>query len=212
MNEKIKTQIYLKASKANKRGEAHLYVQVRLYGKAKLYSTNKFISPADFDKNKCIVKSGDNAGRLNAFLRAELLSMDEVILNLENDRIPLTFRAITERYENPDVTFCNFSIAQLNSNKTRLAKKTFQKDQYHLNFINKALPEIRFHQVTKGLLQKLENIARKNDHTNNTIHGYLKTFRKYFYIAKSAGFIKNNPFEGYPIKRGKVKTDYLTMS
>lgn len=210
MIENVKVKLYCKTSKLNKRGEAAIYIEVRLFGKAKLYSTSKFIFPKDFDNNKGTVKSTYKLStQLNSFLRAKISKMDEVILEIQNSNIPLTFEAISQRFKYPDIKFYDYAFSQLG--KQALAKKTSETDLYHLNVIKKFKSGLQFHHITISLLKEFEGYSQKLGHSKNTIYGHMKTFRKYFYLAMADGLVKANPFEHIKIQGEEVSIDYLSI-
>ncbi len=177
------------------------------------FTTGVRCSVKDWDKKKCRVKKGDeNYADKNLIIEKIAARINNVFVKYRLRDRKLTRDSFMQAYNRPDdyATFFDF----VNANKSRInAGNEFTTNQSHKKVLKKVenyAPNLYFDDITGEWLIKYFSHLRKDLKNNeNTAYKDMGTFKKYVLAAVEMGYMDENPFKKFKVKKVPGSYTYL---
>lgn len=168
----------------------------------------------DWDKRKMIVKSSDpdaiDKNRIIENIRARI---NNVFVKYRLRDKNLTRDAFLRAYHRPSdfSTFFDFINANRRNINYGNELTTNYTHEVVLNKVKEWQPDLHFDDINEDWINRyliyLKKICKNND---NTVHKNLAIFKKYVLAAWKMGYMDENPFLNFKIRRGYASYNYCT--
>lgn len=209
--------IFLDSSYTKKDGTSRFYIRVTLNRKTKKIPLNLYVKPEYYNPNtKRIkeVKELSDVKKNNLYLKDKESEVEQIIIELERRKQPVTFTNILNIYENKEVngSFIEFARARLESERNILKPRTYQGLVWSLDKLERHFPNVTIYEIDEDWLDGYRNILIENlGNKQNTIYGSLSMIRKYITLAHKKTIIKTNPFNNFSLEKEDGKKEHLTL-
>lgn len=190
-------------------GTAPIYLALRIGSKEKLISAGKYVDPELFDNRAEKVKHKKLQLTLNE-MKAEL---EDVILDLEREKKPVTFETVIARHKiNSHDSFIKYAREQFQKAYVQgvIAYKTFEQYRDCLKVLEAYRPDVKLHEITADWLHSYEFYLKniKNRAKNTRFHDF-KTIRRAINLARADGLIKNYHFDKFKFSQEETNPEFL---
>jgi integrase len=209
--------IYLDSSYTKKDGTSRFYIRVTLNRKTKKIPLNLFIKPEYFNpttkKIKEIKELPDAKGN-NLYLKEKENEVEQIIINLERKKQPVTFTNILNTYSNKEVNsnFIEFIRSRLEAERNLLKPNTFKGLQWSIDKLERYHPDVTIYEIDEDWLENYRNLLIEElGNKQNTVYNSLSMIRKFITIAHKKSIIKDNPFNNFSLETESVEKNYLTL-
>lgn len=210
----VKLAIYLREYKATMEGIVWFSFYVnsqRVHFSSKVRCEKK-----DWDQRKMCVRSSDPAfSDKNRIIENTRARINDVFVKYRLRDKTITRDAFIRAYNRPSDfrTFFEF----IRSNKKNINFGNELTTNYtHKSVLKKVedwQPDLHFDDITEDWLNRYYIYLKKDlKNCENTIHKNLTTFKKYVRAAYKMGYMDENPFVNFKIKRGTPSYTYLVES
>lgn len=210
--EKIRYRLVFNRKKTlNKKGEALVQVEATL-NKRKVYmTTNVYLKPEWWDKDRKQVVNHPQAEGLN-------LMLWQFMLDLQNVEIELWKRGTTPTLammkscgkDVPDVTFKAFAKKMIDESDR--SEKTKENLQSTVRAVCRFRQGLDFKDITYSFLRAFEQHLRDNGKSTNTVGKHMRQLRTIVNEAINHGVVKADdyPFRKFKIRSEKGHFEWLT--
>ncbi|SDK34041.1 Site-specific recombinase XerD [Catalinimonas alkaloidigena] len=210
----VTAKAYCKKSKVRSDGLAPIYLIFRQPPHPeRLVNTRKYIEPKYFDNKSGTCKRGsNNSQKLNAFLTAEIARIDELVLDLQKRRQPVTIERVIQLYQqtHPD-SFLAFCQEELNLMRGVLSDSTVEDYAYCLSNLEKYRPDLTFGELTYDFLERYRYYLRNRGRNVNGVAHDFRTIRRFLNLARKKGLTQENPFDDFKFGTEQVEKQHLTL-
>lgn len=201
--------------KANKRGEAPIYISFYLNREKVEVPTKISIRTEYFDKEKgCIKQSCEYAYDKNLIISDIKSAINDIHVRFRLMKTTLTQEAFWNEYRNPGqhklfFDFCN-EFQKLRFKE--LSENTQKKHLVSLKALREFKETLYFEDITPDFLRKfILYLRKKRENSDNTIRKNLKVISIYLNDAEKKGIIKENPIKQIKMPaESDAKRDVLT--
>jgi len=208
----VKLSIYLREYKTTTEGIVWFSFYVnsqRVHFSSKVRCEKK-----DWDKRKMVVKSSDpDYSDKNQIIENIRARINNVFVKYRlRDKI-LTRDAFLRAYNRPSDYATFFEFIKSNKRNINFGNEltTNYTHQVVLKKVEEWQPELHFDDITDEWLNRYFIYLKKTlKNSDNTIHKNLSIFKKYVLAAFKLGYMDENPFINFKIKRGTPSYTYLT--
>jgi integrase len=210
-------KVILRLQKANKKGEAPLYLRITKDRKPQFISLNYRVHPDNWNEETCRArKSHPNSQRLNNFIASKIAEAEGVALKMEEKSETISTSKIKQvvlgKSSESFIKYFEDYIHRLEKDGKfgTLDKATAVLSKLKVYLRGK---DIMFEDIKVGFLKKYDRYLKDElGNCTNTVHSNLKIVRKLFNEAVSEEIIpfENNPFLRYKLKWEKTSKEYLT--
>jgi site-specific recombinase XerD len=206
-------KLYCKKNRIKKNGESPIYFVIKLKGKERLLYTGKTIAPKMFSNHglgEAINKVKN--GKLNSFLIQEVAKFNNIIINMELKKDPLSFEKILSTYCNLDSQDCfiKFYESELESLKAGMAKNTYRDYHVSLNNLKEFAPSLTFNDLDYKFLVRFETWLKQKGRNQNSRYRNFTAIRKFLNLAIRYGLTENYPFKDFKFSPVQVEREYVT--
>ncbi len=167
-----------------------------------------------WNEKKCCVGSGDKESKdKNLIIENMCARVNSVFVKYRLRDKKLTRDSFLRAYNRPDDydTFFEFVKDWQKKYMVRNETATMSVHATVINKVKEYAPDLHFDDITTDWLDDYYAYLRKKlNNCENTAYKNLSTFRKYVRAAHRAGYIDENPFDNWSIKRTKANYTYLT--
>ena len=206
-------------SKPNKAGESPLLIQIFSGKTTKELSLGISIKPEDWDNSKQQIKrKHPRNGQLNAIIRSRLNEMQDVIYQLQQEKVYFSAIDVVHSFKNkPVFKKADNSVvtAYLKDYATRnpdsLKQSTLLTYGIFINCFSIFKPDLTFEKLDLNLVKEYDKYLRKKKLAVNTISNRMKILRKAISLAIQDGLLKSNPILGYKRRRQEGSIEYLVQ-
>ena len=210
--EKIRYRlVFNRKNELNKNGMALVQVEASL-NKRKVYmTTNVYLKPEWWDKDKKQVVNHPQAEGLNLMLWQFILDLQNVEIELWKRGTPPTLAMIKNcGKEVPDVTFKAF--AQKMIDESDRSVKTKENLKSTVRAVCRYRQGLDFKDLTYGFLKAFEQHLRDAGKSTNTVGKHMRQLRTIVNEAINHGLVKADdyPFRKYKIRSEKGHFEWLT--
>lgn len=178
------------------------------------FTTKISVKKNDWNEKKSLVGSGDKqASDKNLIIENIHSRINAVFVKYRlRDRV-LTKDAFIRAYNRPDDyhTFYEFVDHYKKKSGNMNELSTMAVHETVIKKVKEFAPELHFDDITHDFLDRLYAHLRKTLKNNeNTAYKNMTTFRKYTRAAWNAGYMDENVFKDWHIKRSKASYTFLT--
>ncbi|MDO4692948.1 MAG: site-specific integrase [Porphyromonadaceae bacterium] len=225
MRRNFKVSFYLRSNYENKEGKSPVMLRVFLDGKMATFGTTKVFVHKNLWNNATSRLKGRSVEALSANASLDSISASlHTIFNKMQDSEALTLDKIRSIYLGKDREFTSFlpvfdkflNDASLEVGKTR-SKDNLQKYMViRRNFADflwerYARKDIDLQEFSKAIVQDFEHyVSTSCGCANNTTHKKMKMLKTIVLYAINRGFMFQNPYAGYVLRRQPVNRGFLT--
>lgn len=208
----VKLNIYLREYKSSSEG----IVWFSFYVKSERvhFSSKVRCEKKNWDKKKMILKGSDpgyvDKNRIIENIRARI---NDVFVKYRLRDKTLTRDAFLRAYNRPSDYSTFFEFIKANKRNINFGNEvtTNYTHKTVLKKVEDYQPNLHFDDITEDWLNRyfiyLKKELKNND---NTIHKNLSIFKKYVLAAFKMGYMDENPFVNFKLKRGTPSFTYLT--
>ena len=212
MNFSVK--LYCKASSKSKKG-CPIYFIINLNGKRRALPSKKYVDEDQFDNEKGVVVKHPSKIKLNASLSEEKLKLENIYLDLERAKLPITFESIIKRFNTDNFdSFVEYCEQKLHDERKNMEFKTWEGYKNNIGHLKEFMPDITFNDLTVAILKKYENWLKNEKKLENRNSRYqaFTTVRKFLNLAITEGLTDKYPFKEFTLKREKGNKEFLLES
>lgn len=208
----VKLNIYLREYRSSSEG----IVWFSFYIKSERvhFSSKVRCEKKNWDKKKSIVRSSDTAhvdkNRILENIRARI---NDVFVKYRLRNKTLTRDAFLRAYNRPSDYSTFFDFIKANKRNINFGNEptTNYTHKTVLKKVEDWQPTLHFDDITEDWLNRYYIHLKKDlGNCNNTVHKNLSIFKKYVLAAFKMGYMDENPFANFKVKRGTPSFTYLT--
>lgn len=210
--EKIRYRlVFNRKNTLNKEGKALVQVEATLNKRKAYMTTNVYLKPEWWDKDKKQVVNHPQAEGLNLMLWQFILDLQNVEIELWKRGTPPTLAMIKScGKEVPDVTFKAF--AQKMIDESDRSEKTKENLRSTVRAVCRWRQGLDFKDITYSFLKAFEQHLRDAGKSTNTVGKHMRQLRTIVNEAINHGLVKADdyPFRKYKIRSEKGHFEWLT--
>jgi len=190
------------------------YVSISFYVKREKvsFSTKIACEVKNWNEKICYVKASDrDASDKNLIIDKILSRINDVIVKYRLRNKELTRAGFWRMYNRPDDFENFFKFCDDYQRKIGVYTElvTLQQHRTALNKLKDFIPDLHFDDFTLELLTTFYHNVLRRTVCENTAFKNMTHIRKYVNAAVKAGYMDENPFSEFPIKRTKANYTYL---
>lgn len=208
MNIKIELRHHTSDSK-------HHYVWIFFYlGRDKVtFSTKVSVQEKDWNPSTCRVKSSDPLYKdKNLIIDSVLSRINNIYVKYRLKDRKMTKEGFLRAYHRKDDygTFHEYAQQKLMQLRTRMELGTFNNHRQTLRKVKDYAPELTMDEIDHAWLDNYFSYLRKLGNNENTAYKNMTNLKKYVLYAWREGYLDNNPFSEWRIKKTTASCVYLT--
>ncbi|MCC8154042.1 MAG: site-specific integrase [Tannerellaceae bacterium] len=206
---------YQKITKSASRcGKAPIYVSLYVSRQKVELPTGISIPIKYWDETKRRIRSGEKgAADKNLIIERIQARVNDVLVRARLKNKKLTKDSFIRAFNRPDDydTFFDFIDFYQKRLSARIEASTMNIHKTVIKKLKEYNPELHFDDITHEWLEDYYIYLRKKLKNNeNTAYKNMSTIRKYVRAAVRLGYMEENPFESWAIKRTTASYIYLT--
>lgn len=194
-------------------GCAAVYAVFHLNREKIRISLNLYVKACDWDPVGERVKGrGPMAHDQNLIIENTRSRINDVFVKARLRGQQLTKEVFFSLYKQPEggQSFIDYAVQRLKTNRRALACNTWRQHKSILKKLQEYKPDLQFIEITPDFLKLYVAHLRQLGNGDATIWKNLTVLRGYILTAVRAGYILNNPFESFKVKRAAPNIVYLT--
>lgn len=178
------------------------------------FSTRVAVEEKHWNAKKQTVNSGDKlAADKNLIIDNILARINNVLVKYRLKDKRLTKDAFLRAYHRPSDynTFFEYVEVQERKLAARIEMSTLLTQRSVIKKLKEYAPDLYFDDITVSFLDDYYLYMRKEyGNNNNTAYKNMSVLKKYVRLAYKDGYMTENPFEEWKIKKGTASCTYLT--
>lgn len=178
------------------------------------FSTRVSVEEKNWNAKKQTVNSGDKlAADKNLIIDNILARINNVLVKYRLKDKGLTKDAFLRAYHRPSDynTFFEYVEVQERKFAARIEMSTLLTQRSVIKKLKEYAPTLYFDDITVSFLDDYYLYMRKEyGNNNNTAYKNMSVLKKYVRLAYKDGYMTENPFEEWKIKKGTASCTYLT--
>ncbi len=200
-------KIFLRSDYPKKDGSIPVYLRVISNRKKKdfafgvsIFEPKKFWNEKEQRVQRC---SWVNKDHINKTIKERYDRANDIIRELENHHIPLTFREFDMRFKNPielKDSFYAFAEDQVKKLENP-SPETVRSYNSYISKMKKYRPILTFGEITQDFIEQYREHMIANGNMMNTYHKALAWLRTICKRARAKGLMFSNPFEYFKVRR-----------
>lgn len=210
--EKIRYRlVFNRKNTLNKEGKALVQVEATLNKRKAYMTTNVYLKPEWWDKDKKLVVNHPQAEGLNLMLWQFILDLQNVEIELWKRGTPPTLAMMKScGKEVPDVTFKAFAQKMIDGSDR--SEKTKENLRSTVRAVCRWRQGLDFKDISYGFLRAFEQHLRDTGKSTNTVGKHMRQLRTIVNEAINHGLVKADdyPFRKYKIRSEKGHFEWLT--
>ena len=179
------------------------------------FSTGVSCCLKNWSEKKCSITAGDKLYKdKNLIIEKIHARINDVFVKYRLRNKKLTKETFLRAYHRPDDydTFFDFVYMYQKKISVKTELTTLNTHKCVINKLKEYAPTLHFDDITTEWLDDYYSYLRKKLKNNdNTAYKNMSTIRKYVRAAWKAGYMEENPFDNWSIKRTKARFCYLTV-
>ena len=202
-----------KRSEQRRDGSAALYAVFHLNREKIRIPLNLYVTADEWDAETEKIKGrGPLVHDQNLIIENVRSKINDVLVRARLAGIGLNKEVFFTIYRQPNNarSFIDFAKHRLKQNRRALACNTWRQHKSILKKIEDYRPELQFFEITPEFLKLYTAYLRRIGNGDATIWKNMAVLRGYILAAVRAGFIINNPFDAFRVKRASPNIIYLT--
>lgn len=177
------------------------------------FSTKVSVSAKDWNDKKMCVGPGDKLAKdKNLIIETILARINNVLVKYRLRDKVLTREAFLKAYHRPTDynTFFEFVSDYQKKESLRLEDSTYKTNLSVIKKLKEYSPNLYFDDITREWLDGyFFHLMHKLENNQNTANKNMATIKKYVLAAFNAGYMDENPFKKWSIKKGLPSGEYL---
>lgn len=178
------------------------------------FSTKVSVACKDWNEKNATVKNGDKyASDKNLIIENVLARINNVLVKYRLKDKKLTRDSFLRAYHRPTdyTTFYEYVTAQQKKLSVRTEMSTLNTHMSAMKKMQEYAPNLTFDDITKDWLDEYFLYLRKELANNpNTAYKNMGILKKYVRMAFKDGYMDENPFDDWQIKKTTASCVYLT--
>lgn len=178
------------------------------------FSTKVKVDEKNWNENKEAVTSGDKKAKdKNLVLEHILARVNDVFVKYRLRDKEITRNLFMRAYRRPTDfnTFYDFVTAAMKKTSVRIELSTLLTHHSVISKMRSYAPDLTFDDITKEWLDDYYLYLRKElGNNDNTAYKNMAVLKKYVRLAYKDGYMDENPFEEWMIRKVKTNCVYLT--
>lgn len=178
------------------------------------FSTKVKVDEKNWNENKELVTSGDKKAKdKNLVLEHILARVNDVFVKYRLRDKEITRNLFMRAYRRPTDfnTFYDFVTAAMKKTSVRIELSTLLTHHSVISKMRSYVPDLTFDDITKEWLDDYYLYLRKElGNNDNTAYKNMAVLKKYVRLAYKDGYMDENPFEEWMIRKIKTNCVYLT--
>lgn len=178
------------------------------------FSTKVKVDEKNWNENKAAVTSGDKKAKdKNLVLEHILARVNDVFVKYRLRDKEITRNLFMRAYHRPTDfnTFYDFVTAAMKKTSVRIELSTLLTHHSVISKMRSYAPDLTFDDITKEWLDDYYLYLRKElGNNDNTAYKNMAVLKKYVRMAYKDGYMDENPFEEWMIRKIKTNCVYLT--
>lgn len=178
------------------------------------FSTKVKVDEKNWNENKELVTSGDKKAKdKNLVLEHILARVNDVFVKYRLRDKEITRNLFMRAYRRPTDfnTFYDFVTAAMKKTSVRIELSTLLTHHSVISKMRSYAPDLTFDDITKEWLDDYYLYLRKElGNNDNTAYKNMAVLKKYVRMAYKDGYMDENPFEEWMIRKVKTNCVYLT--
>ncbi|MCW3788506.1 site-specific integrase [Plebeiibacterium sediminum] len=209
--------IFLDSSYTKKDGTSRFYIRVTLNRKTKKIPLNLFLKPDYYNpKTKKIkeIREVPDAKKNNLYLKDKESEVEQIIIELERRKQPVTFESILSLYSNSEVngSFIEFAKTRLKEERNRIKASTYKGLEFGIIKLERYQANVTIYEIDENWLEKYRNYLIEHlNNKPNTIYDSMSMIRKFITYAHKKNIIDRNPFSNFSFLKEDGKKDHLSL-
>lgn len=211
MDKIIYNLVFNRKKKLNRQGKALVQIEAYLKKKKKYFTTRIYLTPAQWDCNRHLVKNHPNKEALNKLLYDYLSAIEKKELELWRQKRTINLEMLKESLIQPDISsFTTFYKKEVKS--SFLKESTKQNHLSTLQILMEYKREIEFSDLNFEFISSFESFMKRKGYKINTIAKHMKHLKRYINVAIDKEYmdIQKYAFRKYKIKTIDGNHTYLT--
>lgn len=209
----VNLKIYLRNHKKETK-TAYVWISFYINRERVNFSTKVSVLEKNWSESKSIVLSQDSsASDKNRIIENYRARINNVFVKYRLRDKKLTRETFMRAYNRPDdyATFYEFVTEYQRKFSFKNEVATMNVHNSVIKKLKEYSPELHFDDLTTDYLDEYyANLRKKLKNCENTAYKNMSTIRKYVKAAYKAGYMDENPFESWSIKRSKASYTYLS--
>ena len=164
------------------------------------------------DKKKCVGVGDKDAGDKNLIIENILARINNVFVKYRLRDKKLTRVSFLKAYHRPDdyATFFDFVLDHQKKESLKLEDSTFRTNLSVVKKLKEYNSNLYFDDITRDWLDGYYfYLLKELGNNENTANKNMATIKKYVLAAFKSGYMDENPFAEWKIKKGVPSGDYL---
>ena len=197
-----------------KKSEGYVWVNFWINREKVNFTTGVMTLIKFWDENKKRVSGKDPlCDDKNLIIENVLSRINQVFVKYRLKNRKITRQAFIRAYNRPDdyPTFFDFIKDHTRNLNFTNELSTMDTHKYVLKKIQEYAPSLHFDDITTDWLDEYYAYLRKKlKNSENTAYKNMSTFRKYVRFAFKKGYMDENPFDSWSIRRTRASYTFLT--
>lgn len=205
----------LRADKKKKDGTMPIHFSVRVGQYVTRMPSGKYINEKDWDsKNNCPKKKDKFLQLLATYLNKKASGFETYMLTQESLGKPITLTIAMNYFrDNTKVSFFDFWEQQISFWEDKKKHNTLKSYKSGLNIVRQFNPKMNFGDISLELVQKFDVFLRKvRGNKDGGCYSKHKVFKAIIRQAIKNRYMKENPYEDFPIKAPKGNREFLSIN
>ena len=202
--------VFNRSNRLNAQGKALVKVEAYLERRKIYFSTNIYLTPRQWNKQKCQVVRHPEADALNYFLRECIIKLEQKEMEIWRKGRGVSLEVLRHELKSGTVhSFLSFVCGEIASSVVKESTRNNMKTTYKL--LSQFKPDMGFQELNTALVRDFEKFLYKKGLEMNTVAKHLKHLRTFVNAAIHHLYMDehNDPFRSYKIKTCANKHTFL---
>ncbi len=204
--------VYNRTNKLNNQQTALVQIEASLNKRKVYFTTNVYLKPECWSKERSQVINHPQSNELNAMLYQNILDLQAVEIDCWKRGITATLSILKEsikKHVPTSISFTKFCIQSIQSSGRRSGTKVDLMTT--VTALKQFRHEVEFSDITYTFLKDFENFLIAKNLKTNTIAKHIRNVRTMVNEAINQGYIRQDdyPFRKFKIKHEKTEHNFL---
>jgi integrase len=203
----------LRSDYKNKDGESQVFLRLYIKGKKIVLPTGVSVNEDLWDDDNKLVRSKhDKAADYNLIIEQARAQVNDILIKYRLSDRELTPHLVRAEFNNPSryLDFTEWMRKEIKDRKGMISASTSIMHYSILSCLENYQPHVLFSEIDIPWLERFEkHLKLKEKNKVDTISKKMRVLRQYLNRARRNKIIRENPFDGFKIKKGKGRLIYL---
>lgn len=197
-----------------KNGTAVIQVRAYLNGAYKYISAKIYVTPAQWDIRKEVIKNHPNKHKLNEQLRLQIEEMEVFELNTTTKQNGIFHLSQLENYRLPSAYNSFTHFVEMELQKEDVKESTRNTYVTTLSRLKAFRPVIYFEDLTYNMVREFDHFLKQFNNSLNTRAKNHKNVKKFVNLAIKLDLldINSNPYKRFQVKKERTERTFLNKA